>query len=265
MEDVVSQEIEPGWQVYCTEASGAFEKGKLYIRNEDNTAFDQIDIASGTDAVDDLIAEMSTVHKVEMPTLTPEMFIRLTNSGATITNDPGSSSTGGLLLQTNTTSGANATAELFGLGLSYAQTSVFQIAMRYYDPTNFTRLRIGVEAESASAGNDSNRRYGIEGCSTSGTNWLVFSSDGTTRSTLSTASPVAPGAHTSYRVTKEGASVVLRVGLTQAANKTNNVPTSGNTSQKIFRIGIQNTAGENKRLSVTALKLYGTIGDTRWV
>ena len=98
----------------------------------------------------------------------------------------------GVQINTNTTSGGNATVERAGVQLSFAAKSSFQVKLRVTSSTNLTRCRVGIGAELASETNITNiRKYGIEGCSSSGVNWLVFSATATNRTTLSSASPVA--------------------------------------------------------------------------
>jgi hypothetical protein len=262
MAAIATFEIEPGWQIYCTETSGGFNQGTTYVRNEDNTGFDAIETVSATDAVDDLINEFSTIHQGELLAPTLEEFNRYTASGATITYD----SNNGLQLNTNTTLNGNATIEKAGVSLSFANKSSFQVKLRVLHNTNFTRARVGIGAELASEANITTvRKYGFEGCSSSGVNWLIFSASATNRSTLSTASPVLTAAHTSYRCTYDMADVTLRVGTTDVGVKTSDLPASFRTASQFFRAGIQNTAAENKQMYLAGLRWAGTILDTGWV
>ena len=147
MEALSSTDTVSGMIVFCTQNSSVFIAGETYRRNLDNNSWETFDTVSAVDSVDDLIDGMGTVHTVDMMTLTPDMFNHFLGSGGTITSETPSSTSGGLNIQTGTTVGGNATADLFGIGLSYTQRSVFQVGMRNYSNTFFTRLRVGIEAE----------------------------------------------------------------------------------------------------------------------
>ena len=127
MEAIGSSEIEGGWQVYCTESSSIYTGGRLYQRRLDNSGFDEIETVSTTDAVDDLIAEMGTVHSERDLTPTMEKFNRSNvASGGTITYSPDN----GVQINTNTTVGGNATAERAGVQMSFNAKSSFQVKLR---------------------------------------------------------------------------------------------------------------------------------------
>jgi hypothetical protein len=262
MENITSTDMERGWQVYCTESSSIFTGGRLYQRKLDNSAFEEIETVSATDTVDDLINDMATVHSGTNLAPTLEDFNRYVNSAATITY----AADNGVQINTNTTVGGNATVERAGVQMSFAAKSSFQVKLRVTSATNFTRCRVGIGAELASEANITNiRKYGIEGCSSSGVNWLVFSANTTTRTTLSSASPVATAAHTSYRVSNNLSDVTFRVGTTNVVVKTTDLPTTHRTDNKFFRAGLQNTAAENKQMFLAGLAWAGTIFDAGWV
>ena len=150
--------------------------------------------------------------------------------------------------------------------LSFAANSSFQVKLRVTSSTNFTRCRVGIGAEIATENNITNvRKYGIEGCSSSGVNWLVFSASATNRTTISTATPVATAAHTSYRVSNNLSDITFRVGTATSAVKTTDLPTTFRTDNRFFRAGLQNTAAENKQMFLAGLAWAGTVSDAGWV
>ena len=262
MEAITSTDVERGWQFYCTESSAVYSAGRLYQRKLDNSGFEEIETVSATDTVDDLVNEMGTVHAEKDLSPNIEKFNRYVNSAGTITY----AADNGVQINTNTTVGGNATVERAGVQLSFAEKSSFQVKLRVTSATNFTRCRVGIGAELASEANITNiRKYGIEGCSSSGVNWLVFSANTTTRTTLSSASPVATAAHTSYRVSNNISDVTFRVGTTNLVVKTTDLPTTHRTDNKFFRAGLQNTAAENKQMFLAGLAWAGTVFDAGWV
>lgn len=262
MEAITSTDVERGYQIYCTESSAVYTGGRLYQRKLDNSGFEEIETVSATDTVDDLINDMGTVHAENDLSPNVEKFNRYVNSAATITY----AADNGVQINTNTTVGGNATVERAGVQLSFADKSSFQVKLRVTSATNLTRCRVGIAAELASEANITNiRKYGIEGCSSSGVNWLVFSANTTTRTTLSSASPVSTAAHTSYRVSNNLSDVTFRVGTTNVIVKTTDLPTTHRTDNKFFRAGLQNTAAENKQMFLAGLAWAGTVFDAGWV
>ena len=262
MEAISSAEVEGGWLFYCTESSSVYTAGTLYQRKLDNSGFEAIETVSTTDSVDDLIADMGTVHAEKDLSPNAAKFNSIVASGGTITYN----SDNGVQINTNTTVGGNATAERAGVQLSFAAKSSFQVKLRVTSATNLTRCRVGIAAELATEANITNtRKYGMEGCSSSGVNWLVFSASATNRTTLSSASPVATAAHTSYRVSNNISDVTFRVGSVTAIVKTTDLPTTFRTDNKFFRAGLQNTAAENKQMFLAGLAWAGTVLDAGWV
>ena len=168
-------------------------------------------------------------------------------SSGTITDD---ATNGRVNLQSGTTSGGSATISDGGARkLNFADYSAFEVTLQVSIATNF-QVKLGVRAEDINAGNLSPAKYGIEGCSTSGTVWLLFSSDGTTRSTLATSANVVTGTQNIYRVECDpGTAVRLYIDGNLVATKTTDVPATGTTGfNDLYRAGIKNTAAENKIL-----------------
>ena len=262
MEALSSTDTVSGMIVFCTQTSSVFTAGETYRRNLDNNSWETFDTVSAVDSVDDFITDMGTVHAEKDMSPTMENFMRYTNTGGSLTYNPDN----GVQINTNTTVGGNATIERTGVQLSFAANSSFQVKLRVTSSTNFTRCRVGMGAELASENNITNvRKYGIEGCSSSGVNWLVFSCSGTNRTTISTATPVATAAHTSYRVSNNLSDITFRVGTATSAVKTTDLPTSFRTDNKFFRAGLQNTAAENKQMFLAGLAWAGTVSDAGWV
>ena len=263
MEALSSTDTVNGMIVFCTQTSSVFTAGNTYSRTLDNNSWETFDTVSTFDAVQDLITDLGTVHAEKDLSPTLENFNR-SNFGLGGTFTYGADD--GVRINTNTTVGGNATLERAGVQLSFAAPSSFQVKLRVTSSTNLTRCRVGMGAELASENNITNiRKYGIEGCSSSGVNWLVFSCSGTNRTTISTATPVATAAHTSYRVSNNLSDITFRVGTATSAVKTSDLPNSFRTDNKFFRAGLQNTAAENKQMFLAGLAWAGTVLDAGWV
>ena len=262
MEALSSTDTVSGMIVFCTQTSSVFTAGETYRRNLDNNSWETFDTVSTTDSVDDFITDMGTVHAEKDLSPMRAKFNEYLNTGGTVTQ----SVINGVEINTNNTTGGNATIERAGVCLSFAAPSSFQVKLRVTSSTNFTRCRVGIVAETASENNITNtRKYGIEGCSSSGVNWLVFSASATNRTTISTATPVATAAHTSYRVSNNVSDITFRVGTATAAVKTTDLPTSFRSDYRFFRAGLQNTAAENKQIYLQGLAWAGTVDDPGWV
>lgn len=252
---LTSSETIPGYLVYCTTSGGGKTANNLYQMNEDNTAWEVVGLKSHTHTDGDSGGELSLASIANIPTsLTlnkrfarANAFWTVTASGGTVTDDEPN---GRVLIQTSTTSGGRATISDGGARkLNFAQPSAFEVTCQVSSSTNFL-VKLGIGAEDINAGNLSPPKYGIEGCSTSGSVWLLFSSNGTTRSTLTTSANVATGVPNVYRVEHTpGADVKLYIDGTLAATKTLDIPSSGTTGfNDVYRAGIKNSAAENKIL-----------------
>ena len=227
---VVSADVEPGVLIYCTETGSGFTANNLYQRNEDNTAYDivglkghtHVDAETGGDIVEIEEANIARSLVFDKRWSRASDYWPLIVSSGTVTED---STFGFVKLSSGTTSGGSATISGGGARtMWFQQPSTFECVMRVSSSTNF-QVKVGVRAEDINGGNLTPRKYGIEGCSTSGTNWLIFSSDGTTRSTLSTSAPVATGQADIYRLEHTpGTSIDFYKNGTLVASKTTNVP-----------------------------------------
>jgi hypothetical protein len=254
-------DVEPGWLIYAETTGGGFTENNLYQRNEDNTAWDivglkshsHIDAESGGTMADVDIANVPVTLEYNKRFARANSYWSTIVSTGTITDD---ATNGCVQLQSGTTSGGSATISDGGARkLNFAQPSALEVTLEVTSATNF-QVKLGVRAEDINGGNLSPVKYGIEGCSSSGTNWLLFSSDGTARSTVATSAPVATGAADVYRLECEpGSSLTFYKNGTLVATKTLNVPATGTTGlNDLYRAGIKNSAAENK-----ILRHYGAI------
>ena len=262
MQALSSTDTVSGMIVFCTQTSSVFIAGETYRRNLDNNSWETFDTVSTVDSVDDFITDMGTVHAEKDMSPTRAKFNEYLGTGGTVIQ----SVINGVQVNTNTSVGGNATIERAGVSLSFAAPSSFQVKLRVTSSTNFTRCRVGIVAETALENNITNtRKYGIEGCSSSGVNWLVFSASATNRTTISTATPVATAGHTSYRVSNNLSDITFRVGTATSAVKTTDVPNTFRSDHRFFRAGLQNTAAENKQMFLAGLAWAGTVDDPGWV
>ena len=262
---VVSADVEPGVLIYCTETGSGYTANNLYQRNDDNTGYDIVGLKghTHTDAESGGLQSDINIANLDGTLTLNKRFARAAAwwqtivSSGTITDTAAS---GYINLQSGTTSGGSATISDGGAGrLNFEGESGFEATLAVSSSTNF-QVKIGVRAEDINGGNLTPAKYGIEGCSTSGANWLIFSSDGTTRSTLATSSPVVQAVNSYQLICTPGTSVDLYIGGTLIASKTTNVPSTGSTGfNDLFRAGIKNSAAENKALNWYGVQVEGTL------
>ena len=268
---LTSADTIPGYMVYCTESGNGFTIDNLYKMNQDNNAWEVVGLENHTHSSTSG-GTLFDVNRVNMGTdyfyndLAPtagRFFTAIgTGSGGSVTS---TDETVGVGISTGATSGGHATATLVGVRLSFAEASAFQVKLRATSSTNFTQTRIGIGAEHANESNTTIRKYGFEGCSASGVNWLIFSSDNTTRSTLATSTPVTSANFVSYVADNTLAAIEFRVAGSLVASKTSNLPVTSETLPQVFRAGVRNTAAETKNLLIAGVRIAGTISDPHWV
>jgi hypothetical protein len=227
---LTSLDAVPGFRVFCTADSGDLSKkaGKRYVRTLSSTweleslskHFHIGDDDGGRES-DILLANLSKTIDIDKRYDKAAAFWQTTTSGGAISDDP---TNGRIIIQTNTTS--NATAQIYDGGsrkLNFAVESGFESTLQVSSNTNF-QLKAGIAAEDVGASNTTTAKYGIEGCSSSGTD--VYLAE-----------------HIS------GTSVTVEKNGTVIATKTNNIPVSGLTgNNNLYKAGIKTLAGENKIL-----------------
>lgn len=253
MEALTSTETVNGMQVYCTQTSSVYTAGKHYRRALDNNSFEVVGLDSHTHTDDDsggrlgetLIANLPVTFTLDKRFDKAASFYAAVASGGTVTDEAANAR---MLIQTSATNGGRAQISDAGsIKLNFAEPSAFESRAIMSSTTNFT-CRLGIAAESIEAANDTTTKYGIEACSTTGSVWLVFSANGSVRSTTTTASNVTAGGLN--RVDHVPAtSVKLSVQGALVATKTTNVPATGVTPLNVlYRAGVKNSAAENKIL-----------------
>jgi hypothetical protein len=260
-----------GMQILCTVTESGYTANHLYVIAADDTTVIDMGLTdhrhsqSGDGGFMYLIdrALQGLYYHYQNLSPTADAFMTTnTGNGGAITN----SEVEGVKISTNTTSGAYATASLAGgVRLSAGFPSNFKVKLRLTSNTNFTQCRIGINAEHANETNTSTRKYLMEGCSASGVNWLIASSDNTTRTAVSTSIGVAQGGHDGYTLDSTLSNITaIFQAATIMAIKTSNLPVTSSYANT-FRAGVKNTAGENKELYLAGLDILGVTDDpTEW-
>ena len=254
MEALTASETVNGMQVYCTQTSSVYTAGKHYRRALDNNSFEVVGLDSHTHLDDDsggrladtLIANIPQTVNYDKRFEHANAFWTTVASGGTVADD---AAIGAITLSTSATNGGR--ASLFDGGaqrINFAYPSAFESHIRVPSATNYV-VKLGIEAEAIEASNNTIPKYGIEGCSTTGSVWLVFSANGSVRSTLTTAQPVVSIGDRHRLECTPATSLNFTATGVLAGTKTTHIPSSGNTNwNSIYRAGIKNSAPENKQL-----------------
>ena len=257
IESLSQSEVTPFMRVGCTvnSTSGDFIAGRRYVLNLAMTAWEQEGLVKHTHTdqddggvlADTLLPNIPTTINLDKRWSKSNAFWTTLTSGGTVTDD---AAVGRIQLQTLTTSGGAAQISDGGSRkLTFTKPSAFEITIDMTSNTNFT-AKCGVSSEDIGVANTNTSKYGIEGCSSSGTNWLIFSANGTLRSTVTTTSPVVTTTKT-YRVEHYvGDKVSLFIDGVFIQDKTNEIPATGVTTlNNLYKAGVKNSAVENKILN----------------
>jgi hypothetical protein len=251
----------PGMKVFITVNSpdNVYTAGNYYTLSNDLGSWSKDGLSTHTHIDQDSGGRLSDTLKVNIPTTIDydKRFARLVDfytsvaSSGTATED---ATNARIVLDTSSTSTGR--ASLYDGGarkLNFAVDSAFECTLLQSSNTNF-KTKVGINAENIEASNSNTQSYGIEGCSSTGTVWLIWSASGTNRSTLATASPIITGSPAVYLVQHDSAnSVTLSIDGVTITSKTTDIPSTGLTAlNNLYRAGIQNSAAEQK-----ILYLYG--------
>lgn len=247
-----------GMKIFCTEDSPdlTYKAGKYYtVANDLSTltldglaTHNHVDQDSGGVLSTTLIANIPTTIDYDKRYAKVSAFYTSLASGGTATDDNTNTR---IVLDTSATSTGR--ASLYDGGarrLNFAQSSAFESTLLQNSNTSF-RNKIGINAENIEAANNPLvPSYGIEGCSATGTVWLVWSADGTDRSTTATSAPIVTASPAVYRVEHETAnSITLSINDVLSIVKSTDPPVSGLSAQNnLYKAGIQNQSAAQKIL-----------------
>lgn len=275
----------PNQLVVCTSTGSGFTVDTMYIRNSANTAW----IGGGggmhkhdanTDAAGGLLSDVLYANAMKIiwfpDGVAPNAnsFKHETSGGATITDVHPN-----VRLFCGTANGAYAHVTRSGVGVSWASAIRF-VARLFVSHGSYVTARFGVCAESANdapAGDGGGvSRMGFEACDSAGTaqNYVVFSSNGTTRSGTTSTTAVAQAAAHAYRLDFNPA-VDIRAyfdggGGTPLVTKSTAVPSGGSTvGARIIGAGIKQnnsfSAGSERTMTLSGLTMSGVPSTTNWL
>jgi hypothetical protein len=269
----------PGQIVVSLDASAGFNADFVYYRSADNQSWKPLSMAKHThdtdfDSSGGLLSDIYYANVYEslfVNEVTPNVggFITGDTSGGTVFNDI-TSSTGKLRVETGVVANNYVHILKYGLKLKFSRKSRMSVKMGLDVGTNLV-TRVSVCGESTNLANNNNRKYGIEGCTSTGSNWQLFTGSGTGRTgNIDTGTVLAAGADTTGKNYRLDAIPNLNVkfyndGVNCGANctKSTDIPSTGDSGQDyIIRIGTKTTDTVNKKIGIWGIKLAGSINDT---
>lgn len=249
----------PGMKVFITQNSpdNTFVANNYYTLSNDMTQWTKdglkghthLDSEDGGPLIDTLLPNIPTTIEYDKRYAKVAAFYTSTTSSGTVTDDLANTR---IILNTGTTN--NSVASIYDGGarqLNFAKSSAFESTMRQESSTSF-KTKVGINAENVQdTNNPAVPSYGIEGCSSTGSTWLIWSSNGTTRSTLTTASTIAPASPEVYLVQHVPASTItLSINGVALSPKSTHVPATGLASlNNLYKAGIQTTTTASKILN----------------
>jgi hypothetical protein len=247
----------PGMKVFITVNSpdNVYTAGSYYTLSNDLSSWSKDGLSSHTHTDQDSGGRLSDTLEVNIPTTidydkrfskSTAFFTSVANGGSVSDDDTNAR----IILDTSVTNTGR--ASLYDGGarkLNFAVDSAFECTLLQSSNTNF-KTKVGINAESIEAANSNTQSYGIEGCSSTGTVWLIWSASGTNRSTLVTASPIVTASPAVYLVQHDSAnSVTLSIDGVTITSKTTDIPSTGLTPfNNLYRAGIQNSTAAQKIL-----------------
>lgn len=270
--------------ISTTTASG-FTADTAYFRNSTNDGWLFLSMSKHTHNADTHLAggwftniiydNFMDSYTLDYTNAKKENFHSILGGAGSVQNDV-TASTGKLIIDSSTTANDYAQIVDHGTKFGFGRKSRFAVKMGLNGETNLI-TRISVAGEDVNGANTTTRKYGIEGCDSTGLSWVMFSANGTTRSgTVTTNAALNSGFNTTgqnYRLdhTPNVDIKFYENGTNCGANCTITavggfIPNDGDTgSDYVLRLGVKTTNTTSKKIAVWSVKLAGKVNDTRWV
>jgi hypothetical protein len=164
---------------------------------------------------------------------------------------------------TGIVSGNYASIFLSSIKISFASPAFCQLKLNEGVGTSIlTRIGVGIEKVQNTV--DNTQKFGIEGCDTDGTDFMLLEADGTARSKIDSLTPIATSTKTIKLTFTPGVNTKCEAGFGgTVATITLNCPNSGaiTNENQLFRAGVKTTNTIAKTINLFAMQLFGK-GDT---
>jgi hypothetical protein len=265
-----------------------FTKDQPKIRSADNDAWLNLGMNvhthdgptdnQGGDFSNVLMDNIGRHYSIDRMALNATSFAqKVGGTGSTVTDDLLLGSRSRVLLTAGTTTNAYAHIMLYGVELDWGHPSRFiQICEFSHDTTILARAGMG--AEDVHIANTINKKYGTEVCDNAveGKFYLLFSSDGVSRTTSGSTTAILPGSPKGAHIIHQPS---LNVKLTLDGVETippmvvkgSNIPSSGGytadatDTQAVYKSGVlAKAASASRSMRVAGMKYVGLPNSVRW-
>lgn len=163
---------------------------------------------------------------------------------------------------------ANNYASIFLSSLKLSFTSAALLEMKLNEGVGTSILtRIGVGIEKVQNAVDNTQKFGIEGCDTDGTDFMLLEADGTARSKIDSLTPIATSTKTIKLTFTPGANTKCEAGFGgTVATISANCPNSGaiTNENQLFRAGVKTTNTVAKTINLFGMQLFGKADTADW-
>lgn len=278
--DVSAYSAAPGAMVSCLSSGSGFEQDTVIVRNAAGTGwyylsgekhYHDADTRKAGGLYSDIrrynLAQAYICNRMN-PTI--EQFARDNSGSGTATNDL---TTGAALLDSGISANGTASMRVTGVIMDYAKYSILQMKARYVGNVTANFARFGVDMEPLSQTNqNTNPKFGIEGCAATSGNWYIVSANGDGvsghRTQQDGSASLAPASPVSYKLQNIiGAAVRFQESTESYIDKTDFLPdvTKVTSANNVVQLGVKTTDTARKQLFVYGVALYGSVKDSGWV
>jgi hypothetical protein len=270
----------PCMSVIPTSTGFGFVKDRRRRRNADNSDWIEEDLTKHfhDDETDDAGGSFSEIERRNFGNTSRwlnntfnvnDYVAEVSGTGAAVANEI-SGDIGRIRIEAGTTLNGYANAQVFGVPQSFAQNSAFMAMVEHEGNLTSYIMKLGLNAENINVANDTTApKYGVEACSASGSNVLLFSCKPPTRSTLITGYTHDVNLHSWYvqHILADNKIYLTRdVDFPNTVFKDSDIPISGKTVlAKYWQMGMKSTvASASKILRWYGGAAGGTYGEDLW-
>ena len=261
----------PNQLVTSSDTSAGFIANTLYMRNAANNGWVPIetkhDHSADTDQAGGLLSNIlmpNTGQVIDLNYPSPRiMDFMMTNVGGTATDDI-AANRWRVKLDTGTVANNYQQQDKGSIKLDFGQKIKFQAKLEEQAVSTSLQCRVGCNIEAANtAQNAATKCLGMEFCDVNGTNYVLSTGDGTSRSVINTGVAFA-GVHSVKFLYTPNVNIVGTIDAT-TVTKTSNLPNSGTCdADKTARFGIMTTNTVTKTLYIYGYRVIGIPNDN-WV
>lgn len=278
--DVGAYSSAPGAMVSVLSSGSGYEQDTVIVKKSDGTGYYYLsgekhyhdaDTRKAGGLLSDVFRyNLAQAYLFNKKNPTVEQFFRDNSGSGTTVND---NTTGACLLDSGVSANGTASMRCTGVMLDYAKYSICQMKAKYVGNVTANFARFGVDMEPLSQTNqNTNPKYGIEGCAATSGNWYIVSANGDTiaghRTQQDASASLAPANPVSYKLQYLiGQAIRFTESTETYIDKTDYLPdvTKTTTANNVVQLGVKTTDTARKQLFVYGVALIGSVKDNGWV